>query len=89
MGEKIDITKDYGNYRTLAILPVESKIEYETLMQPDPVNGIDVHVVLNISSEEANTGVQKELDITVAGVKKKNFGQNSCGNGKWKIHKVS
>ncbi len=71
MGKQIEITRDYVKYRTLSILPEENKTEYEILMYPDPVHGKDVHVVLNISNQEARTGAEKELDFIVADEKKR------------------
>ena len=67
----MDTTKDYVKYRTFFALTEESIVEYETLMQPDPIHGIDVHVALTISSQESESGVEKELDVTVAGETKR------------------
>ena len=67
----MDLTKDYGKYRTLFALPEECIVEYERLMQPDPMDGIDVYEVINISEKEALLGIQKELDVTIAGMTKR------------------
>lgn len=81
----VEETKDYGKYKTLSALPYESKIEYEKLMQPDPVKGADVQVVINISSGEALTGKEKELDVVVSGIKKRILVKIPAGteNGKY------
>lgn len=71
----MDITKDYSKYRTLFALTEESIVEYEReyerLMQPDPINGTDVHAVINISEKEALLGIQKELEVTIEGTTKR------------------
>ncbi len=81
----VEETKKYEKYRTLSELSDETKIEYEKAVLPEAVHGVDVHVMITISSEEAKYGVEKEVDVTVDGVEKRIAVQVPAGmeNGKY------
>ncbi len=85
MEMRVEETKKYEVYKTLSALPDEIKSEYESFMKPEPVDGVDVHVVLTISSAEVASGVDKELDVTISGETKRIIVQIPVGitNGKY------
>ncbi len=70
---QIDETKNYGRYRTIVPLPIQSLQAYEALIQPAPVDGADVFTELTISYEEAQRGTEKVPNVKILGDMKRIF----------------